>query len=67
MIQSKQIPREHETIELAWCDKTSFEDIFNITGLREPDVIRVTPHPLFNTYTELFNFTQILKESLNDK
>ncbi|MFL2933300.1 MAG: TIGR03643 family protein [Thalassobaculaceae bacterium] len=41
MIQIKQISREHETIELAWCDKTSFEDIFNITGLREPDVIRL--------------------------
>ena len=37
-----------------------------ICDWREPDVIRVTPHPLFNTYIELFNFTQILKESLND-
>ena len=37
-----------------------------ICDWREPNVIRVTPHPLFNTYTELFNFIQILKESLND-
>ena len=32
---------------------------------REPDVIRVTPHPLFNMYTEVFNFVQILKDSMD--
>ena len=38
-----------------------------ICDWREPDVIRVTAHPLFNTYTELLDFVQILKESLNDE
>lgn len=28
-----------EIIEMAWCDKTSFDDIFVITGLHESDVI----------------------------
>lgn len=28
-----------EIIDMAWCDKTSFDDIFNITGLSEKDVI----------------------------
>ncbi len=26
---------------MAWCDKTSFDDIKNITGLAEPDVIKI--------------------------
>ena len=38
-----------------------------ICDWREPDVIRVTAHPLFNTYAELLDFAQILKESLNDE
>jgi uncharacterized protein (TIGR03643 family) len=28
-----------EIIEMAWCDKTSFDDIHIITGLSEPQVI----------------------------
>jgi uncharacterized protein (TIGR03643 family) len=28
-----------EIIDMAWCDKTSFDDILNITGLSEKDVI----------------------------
>jgi len=31
---------------------------------RNPDVIRVAPHPLFNTYTEIFDFVEILKEKI---
>jgi len=31
---------------------------------REPDVIRVAPVPLYNTYTDVFNFAEILKECL---
>jgi len=30
-----------EVIEMAWCDKTSFDDIKIITGLAEPDVIKI--------------------------
>ena len=28
-------------IEMAWCDKTSFDDIKTITGLAESDVIKI--------------------------
>ena len=31
----------NSVIEMAWCDKTSFDDIKNITGLAEPDVIKI--------------------------
>ena len=30
-----------EIIEMAWCDKTSFDDIKNITGLSEKSVITI--------------------------
>lgn len=36
--------RDHsqdEIIEMAWCDKTSFDDIFHITGLSEAHVIEI--------------------------
>ena len=31
----------HEIIQMAWCDKTSFEDIYFHTGYREKDVINL--------------------------
>ncbi len=31
---------------------------------REPDVIRVAPVPLYNTYEEVHRFAEILKASL---
>ena len=30
-----------EIIEMAWCDKTSFNDICKITSIAEPEVIRI--------------------------
>ena len=30
-----------EVIEMAWCDKTSFDDIHNITGLAENNIIKL--------------------------
>jgi uncharacterized protein (TIGR03643 family) len=30
-----------EIVEMAWCDKTSFDSIKQITGLSEGDVIRI--------------------------
>lgn len=33
--------RISEIIEMAWCDKTSFEDIQRLTGLSEAEVIKV--------------------------
>jgi kynureninase len=31
---------------------------------REPDVIRVAPVPLYNTFTDVFRFAEILKDCL---
>lgn len=30
-----------EVIEMAWCDKTSFDDIFTLTGLSEADTVKL--------------------------
>ena len=30
-----------EIVEMAWCDKTSFEDIYKISGLTEPQTIAI--------------------------
>jgi kynureninase len=47
------------------------KDLFNtisakgvIADWREPNVIRLAPVPLYNSYTDIFNFGQILKEIL---
>lgn len=37
-----------------------------IADWREPDVIRVAPVPLYNTFEEVYQFVQILKEQLNE-
>jgi uncharacterized protein (TIGR03643 family) len=34
-------PLLSEIIEMAWCDKTSFEAIFETTGLGEDEVIKI--------------------------
>ena len=39
--KKKQPLSDDEIIELAWCDKTSFDDIFFSTGLKEPEVIKL--------------------------
>jgi kynureninase len=31
---------------------------------REPDVIRVAPVPLYNSFTDVFRFTEILRDAL---
>lgn len=38
----RDIPPEYsDIIEMAWCDHTSFDAIYNQTGLREKEVIRI--------------------------
>ncbi len=34
---------------------------------REPNVIRVAPHPLYNSYLEVYDFVKILKNTINEK
>jgi len=49
-------------------DKTLFEKITKegvISDWREPDVIRVAPVPLYNSYEDVFNFVNILKSQLS--
>lgn len=31
----------NDTIEMAWCDKTSFDDIYTLTGLAESQIIKL--------------------------
>jgi kynureninase len=35
-----------------------------VADKRKPDVIRVAPVPLYNTYEEVWNFVQIFKVAL---
>ncbi|HSK70492.1 MAG TPA: kynureninase [Pyrinomonadaceae bacterium] len=50
-------------------DKSLFKAITEkgvIADWREPDVIRVAPVPLYNSFTDVFNFAGILKECLQE-
>jgi len=47
--------------------KSIFEAITKkgvVCDWREPDVIRVAPHPLYNTYYDIYNFVELLKLSV---
>ena len=54
--------------------KNATKDVFNkiteggvIADWREPDVIRVAPVPMYNSYEDVYNFYTILKNALNEK
>ena len=38
-----------------------------IADWREPEVIRIAPVPLYNTFTEVFTFVQLLKEAFDEQ
>lgn len=55
------------SIRVRNADRTLFDSITErgvIADWREPDVIRVAPVPLYNSYEDVFRFAQILTESL---
>jgi kynureninase len=55
------------SIRVKNADKSLFKTISEkgvIADWREPDVIRVAPVPLYNSFTDCWNFVEILKESL---
>jgi kynureninase len=56
------------SIRVIHSDKNLFDSITRkgvIADWREPDVIRVAPVPLYNSFTDVFEFVEILKEALN--
>ena len=55
------------SIRVANADKNLFRSITErgvIADWREPDVIRVAPVPLYNSFADVYKFTEILKECL---
>ncbi|MDH3493118.1 MAG: kynureninase, partial [Acidobacteriota bacterium] len=55
------------SIRVKDADKSLFEAITKkgvIADWREPDVIRVAPVPLYNSFEDCWNFTQILRREL---
>ena len=56
------------SIQVKNADKSLFNRITEagvISDWREPDVIRVAPVPLYNSFLDVFNFVEILKNGLN--
>jgi kynureninase len=57
------------SIRVNGADKTLFEAITSrgvFADWREPDVIRVAPVPLYNSFTDVYQFVEILKGCLQD-
>lgn len=58
------------SIRVKNADKNLFKDISDkgvVADWREPDVIRVAPVPLYNSFTDVFRFAEILKNCLIKK
>ena len=58
------------SIRVKNADKKLFDSISAlgvVADWREPDVIRVAPVPLYNTFTDVFKFAEILKECMSQK
>ncbi|MDQ3181878.1 MAG: kynureninase, partial [Acidobacteriota bacterium] len=56
------------SIRVKNADKNLFEKISSqgvFADWREPDVIRVAPVPLYNSFADVFRFAEILKDCLN--
>jgi len=58
------------SIQVKNADKKLFDIITEkgvIADWREPDVIRVAPVPMYNSFQDVYNFYKILKNALNEK
>jgi len=56
------------SIRVVDSDKSLFEEITKkgvISDWREPDVIRVAPIPLYNSYVDVYQFVAVLKSCIN--
>jgi kynureninase len=56
------------SIQVQNTDKSLFINMMNegfVGDWREPDVIRVAPAPLYNSFTDVYDFVQILKRCLD--
>ena len=56
------------SIQVINANKLIYERICNkgvIADWREPDVIRVAPVPLYNSFEDVYTFSQILKNEIN--
>lgn len=65
-------PEEKKGCQLSLLMKKNGKSIFDqltmkgvFADWREPDVIRIAPVPLYNTFEEIWRFANLLKESLN--
>jgi kynureninase len=56
------------SIQVKNANKSLFHQLMDkgvVADWREPDVIRIAPAPLYNSYTDVFTFVEILKHCLN--
>lgn len=56
------------SIKVVGADKRLFDGLENaniVADWREPDVIRIAPVPLYNTFEESFKFVEILENEIN--
>lgn len=56
------------SIQVQGADKSLFDTITGkgvVADWREPDVIRVAPVPMYNTYEEVYRFVDILQQALH--
>eukprot|EP00912_Choanoflagellata_sp_UC4_P000808 UC4_evm6s506 len=67
-------PREPERrgCQLSLLFKRNIKPVFKelekrgvIGDMREPDVMRIAPTPLYNTFTDVYNFVRLLNESVS--
>ena len=58
------------SIQFLDSDKTLFDKLSNegvVADWREPQVIRIAPAPLYNSYQDVFNFVELVKKIRNAK